>query len=150
MGVLTGKRNMRQANEDQIALTVIPQGPGSQDIHVEIKRELTAKKRKGQRRFAIFLLVAACLMLFPMARNLIMYFKMHEEYAQLREQNQMLVDIKTQLEDEKEALHTPEIIERMAREELDMVMPGESKVYQAIPTDDMPIRENLRSGEAMH
>jgi hypothetical protein len=42
------------------------------------------------------------------------------------------------------------MIERLAREELDMVMPGESKVYQAIPTENLPKRENLRSGEALH
>ena len=145
-----GKREKKQTTEKQVSLTILPQGPGSQDIHVEIKRKLTAKKRKSQRRFAAFLLAVTCLMLFPVARNLFMYAEMNREYEQLVQYNQELLIVKEQLEEEKDLLHSREIIERLAREELDMVLPGESKVYQAIPTEDIPQRERLRSGEALH
>ena len=89
-------------------------------------------------------------MAFPMVRSLIMYLGMRQEYEQLLTYNQELVVMKEQLEEEKDNLHSREMIERLAREELDMVMPGESKVYQAIPTEDMPHREGLRTGEALH
>ena len=148
--MLTAKRESRATIEKQVSLTVLPQEPGSQDIHVEIKHKLTAKKRKSQRRFAAFLLIMSFLMLFPMARNLLLYLKMNEDYAQLLDSHQELVLTKETLEEERDMLHSREMIERLAREELDMVMPGESKVYQAIPTGDMPQREGLRSGEALH
>ena len=148
--MLTAKRKAKQAAEKQVSLTILPQEQGSQDIHVEIKRKLTAKKRKSQRRFATFLLAVTCLMLFPMVRNLVMYLDMSKEHEQLIIYQQELLLLKEQLEEEKATLHSREIIERLAREELDLVMPGESKVYQAIPTEDMPQRENLRSGEALH
>jgi len=147
---LINKYNARENADKHVSLTVVPQGPGSQDIHVEIKRNLTRKKRRSQRRFAAFLFIVMFLLLFPMGRDLIVYLRMNEEYSQLVQQNQKLVTQKQQLEEERDSLHSREMIERLAREELDMVLPGESKVYQAIPTNDIPKRENLRTGETLH
>jgi len=138
------------AANKQVSLTVSPQDPGSHEIHVEIKQGLSAKKRRGHKRFAAFLFSVMFLMMFPMARDLISYFQMKQDYQEMQVYNEELKAIKLQLEEERESLHTPEMIERMAREELDMVLPGESKVYQAIPTENIPKHENLRSGEALH
>jgi len=140
----------RDAIEEQISLTVRTQGPGDQDIHVEVRRNLTQKKRRSQRRFTAFLFIVMFLLVFPMARDLFAYFRMGEEYRQLVQDNQELAMQKQQLEEERDSLHSLEMIERIAREELDMVLPGESKVYQAIPTTDIPKRENLRTGETLH
>jgi len=144
------KADKAAAVEKQVSLTVTPQGPGSQDIRVEVTRNLTAKKRRSQRRFAAFLFAAMFLMLFPMARDLIVYVRMQEEYRQLQQDNLALKAMMLQLEEERDYLGSDEMVERLAREELDMVMPGESKVYQAIPTEDMPKRETYRAGEALH
>ena len=144
------KADKTDAVEKQVSITVTPQGPGSQDIHVEVTRNLSAKNRRGQRRFAAFLFAAMFIMLFPMARDLIVFVRMHEEYRQLQQDNTELKAVMQQLEDERDSLDTDAMVERLAREELDMVMPGESKVYQAIPTDDMPQRENYRAGEVLH
>lgn len=147
---LTDQLAKRETVEKKVSLTVAPQEPGSQDIHVEITRNLTAKKRRGQRRFAAFLFTVMFLMLVPIARDILIYFQMNEEYSQLVKYNQELLHVRQQLEEERDLLHTDEMIERLAREELDMVLPGESKVYQAIPTDDIPKRENLKNGEILH
>ena len=148
-GSLT-KLNKRGASPKPVTLSVTPQGGGSQDIHVEMTRNLTVKKRRSQRRFAAFLFVVMFLLLYPMARDLLVYIRMNDDYRQLLQDNQALVDYQQQLEEERDALYSLEMVERMAREELDMVLPGESKVYQAIPTTDIPKRETVRSGEAFH
>ncbi|MCL1805446.1 MAG: septum formation initiator family protein [Clostridiales bacterium] len=146
----TQKTSKTRAVEKQMSITVVPQGPGSQDIHVEVKRNLSAKKRRSQRRFAAFLFGVMFLMLFPMARDVAAYYKMNKDYEGLQQYNLELKAVRQQLEDERESLDSPEMVERLAREELDMVMPGESKVYQAIPTENLPRRENLRTNEVLH
>ena len=98
----------------------------------------------------MFIFLVLFLLLFPMAKDLIAYYKMNNDYQELMQYNSELKALRQQLEDEKASLDSPEMIERLAREELDMVLPGESKVYQAIPTDDLPRRENYRTGEALH
>ena len=140
----------RNTQEKQISLTVVAQEPGSQDIHIEVKRNLTAKKRRSERRFTAFILTVMLVMLFPIARSYYSYIRMNREYEQLMQRNDELSDIQKRLEEEKASLYTDEMIERLAREELDMVMPGESKVYRTIPTNDIPQREKLGSGEILH
>ena len=144
------KKAKREVLDKHVSLKVLPQDPGSTDIHVEITRDLSLKKRGNQRKTTIAIITIMLLFILPMVRDLAIYFQMKEEYRELTQTNQELLAIKQQLEEEREALHSEEIIERLAREELDMVMPGESKVFQAIPTEDMPEREIYRSGEALH
>ena len=138
------------AAEERVALSVTPQSPGDQDIRVEVKRSISQKKRRNQRRFTVFLFAVMVLMLFPIARDILSHIRMRDEYRQLLEYNQELRAINQQLEEDIETYDSPEMIERLAREELDMVMPGESKVHQAIPTDDIPKRETLRKDEVLH
>jgi cell division protein FtsL len=149
-GKLVRKADKKQAIEKNVSITVTPQGSGSQDIHVEVKRNLSGKRRRSQKRFAAFLFAVMFLMLFPMARDLAAYYRMNRDYEELQTSNQELITIRRQLIDERESLDTPEMVERLAREELDMVMPGESKVYQAIPTEDLPRREKLKTNEVLH
>ena len=140
----------RRAADKQVSITVIPEGQGSKDIRVEVRRNISGKKRKGQKRVAAFLFAVMFLLMLPMARDLFSYFQMKQDFLELQQYNQELKALTQTLEEERESLHTPEMIERLAREELDMVLPGESKVYQAIPTENMPKRENYRSGEVLH
>ena len=138
------------APEERISLAVIPQGPGSPDIHVEIRRSLTVKKRRSQRRFAAFMFTVMFLLVFPIVRDVFVFLRMTEERRALLESNQELLSAQQELEEERESLYSPEMVERLAREELDMVMPGESKVYPALPTTDIPQRQGIRSGEVFH
>jgi cell division protein FtsB len=98
----------------------------------------------------MFLIMVMALMIFPMARDIISYIRMAEEYDELQIEHQELITLQQQLEEEREALYTKDMVERLAREELDLVLPGESKVYQAIPINDIPERQTLRAGEALH
>jgi len=140
----------KEADDKQVSLSVTQHGPDGHDIHVEVTRNLSVKKRRGQRRFAAFLFAVMFLMLFPMLRDLYAYFQMSQSYREMQQNNQDLRVQQLLLEAEKESLDSPAMIERLAREALDMVLPGESKVYQAIPTDDIPRRESLRSGDVLH
>ena len=144
------KAKKGEAVEKRISLTVLPQDPGNQDIRVEVTRNLSRKKQKSNRRLAVFLFLVMLFYLFPMAWNLLAYFNMKQDYEELQVYNRELLSLQRQLEEEKEALYSPEMIERLAREELDLVMPGESKVYQAIPTTGIPQRVNPRSNEVFH
>ncbi len=144
---LINKAAEEEAVEKRISLTVVPPSPGSQDIRVEVKRNLSATKRKRQKRFAAFFFVVMFLMLFPMIRDGMNYVKMSRELQVLQQRNQELTGLKQQLENEMQSLNTPEMVEKLAREDLDMVKPGESKVYQTIPTNDIPQREELKQGE---
>ena len=144
------KSTRRETAEKQISLTILPQDPESRDIHVDVTRNISAKKRRGHRRLAAFLFIVMILNLFPMVRNLFTYYAMKQDYEELQQYNRELLSLQRQLEEEKESLYSPEMIERLAREELDLVLPGESKVYPAIPTSDMPQRVTPRSNEVYH
>lgn len=144
---LIKKAEKEESVEKRISLTVVPPSPGGQDIRVEVKRNLSATKRKRQKRFAAFFFVVMFLMLFPMLRDGMSYMRMSRELQVLQQRNQELAGLKQQLENEMELLNTPEMVEKLAREDLGMVKPGESKVYQTIPTNDIPQREELKQGE---
>ena len=153
-GIMAEASTNREGREDavmeKVSLTVVAPEPGGQDIQVEIKRQMSSGKRRSQRRMVGFLLTVMFLMLFPMARDGLTYFQMSRRLEVLQLQNQELVSIQEELDKEMKGLHSLDVIEQVAREELNMVRPGESKVFSAIPTLDIPQRENLRSGEALH
>lgn len=147
---LTRKSAKGEAVEKRISLTVLPQDPGSQDIHVEVTRSLSRKNRKSNRRLAMFLFFVMSVSMIPTVKNLNTYYNLKQDYEVLQHNNQELLSLQRQLVEERESLYSPEMIERLAREELDLVLPGESKVYQAIPTNDIPQRVNPRSNEVFH
>jgi cell division protein DivIC len=146
-GALGNKTEKRETAEKRVSLTIVPPPPGSQDIRVEVKRNLSAAKRKRQKRFAAFFFAVMLLMLFPIIKDVAAYVKMSQELQSVQQRNQELTGLKQQLQEEMDLLNTPEMVEKLAREDLNMVKPGESKVYQAIPTDDIPQREELKQGE---
>ena len=141
MGRLMGTRDSREAGKKQVSLTVAPQDPGGRDIVVEVKRTISAKKRRTHRLITYLLFAVMLLRVVPMVRDFAAYHRMNEEYKALQQYNQELITLQQQLEEERESLYSLETVEKLAREELDMVKPGESKVYQAIPTHDMPGQE---------
>ena len=134
------KPDKKETVEKQISLNVLPQDPESRDIYVEVTRGLSGKKRRSQRRLAVFLFAVMILNMYPMVRNIFAYHKMKQDYQELQQYHEELLSVQRGLEEERESLFTPDMIERLAREELDMVLPGESKVYQAIPSPDIPRR----------
>jgi cell division protein FtsB len=136
--------------EKRISLTVDPQGADSNDIRVEVKEHLSAKKKRGYKFVVAFVFFVMFVRLIPMTSDVISYYRMKRHYEELKLYNQELKAIQQQLEAERESLYAPAMIERLAREELDLVFPGESKVYNAIPTEDMPRREGLKDGEKLH
>jgi cell division protein DivIC len=148
--VAANKAELTNRTEEKVSLTVVPPAPGEQDIRVEVKRQMSSGKKRSQRRFAGFLLAVMLLMLFPMLRDGLSYLRMRQALQTLQQQNRELLSAKEQLARELLDLSDPEVIEKLAREELNMVRPGESKVFSAIPTDDIPEREKLRTGEALH
>ena len=147
---LTRPSRTSSAQPERISLTVLPQDSESDDIRVEVKRHLTDKKRRNQRWFSAFFFMVSLLMLFPIARDTYAYIRMRDDYRKLVQYNLELVGVKESLEEELELYGSLEMVERVAREELDMVMPGESKVYPAIPTEDIPRREALKASEILH
>ena len=135
-----------ESEEEQISIKVTPPGPDNQDIQVEIKRKESARVRAGQRKLAALFLAGMFLMLFPMIRDGLALYRMSRELQVLQERNEELNGAKNLLEVERESLYSLETIERLAREDLGMVLPGESKGYQAIPTVDIPQQQTARPG----
>ena len=141
------KPEKKDNDEKQISLAVVPTGPDSKDIRVEVTHRIPAQTKRMQRRFAAFFLLILALMCFPIIRDAYAHYVMTQELRALQELNYELQRQRDILLMERESLHSLYVIERLAREDLDMVLPGESKIFQAIPTADIPHREAIRQGE---
>ena len=128
--------------------------PNSQDgqdlIKVEFRKHASAQKRKSQRRFTLIVMSVLALMVMPIIRDLYTHYQLTQEYNLLKEENKALLEVQAQLEEELVSLDNPNVIEKLARENLGLVMPGESKIYQAIPTTDIPKQEKIQKGEVLH
>ncbi|MDR1192633.1 MAG: septum formation initiator family protein [Peptococcaceae bacterium] len=131
-------------------MTVTPPAPGERDIRVDVRRQVSGGRKKSQKLYVAFLALVVFLLLSPLFKDGWSYFRMSREHQGLRERNEELLTVKETLLRELADLDSPEVIEKLAREELGMVRPGESKVYRTIPTDDIPARERLATGEALH
>lgn len=147
-----GRAFSRHEVEKPVTLTVMPPDSNSDPdlIRVEFRKRLSEKKRKSQRRFTFIVISVLALMVMPIIRDLYTYYKLSQEYEVLQQQNKELLEIKAQLEEELESLDDPKLIEKLARENLGLVMPGESKIYQAIPVEGIPKHEEVKKGEALH
>lgn len=143
----------RRSSEKQVSLTVLPPNPAAAKddlIQVEVRRQPSMGKRRSQRRFALCLAAVMMLMVLPMIRDGLAYYHLHQQYQALQAEQGRLLSIQEGLRQELVSLDDPVIIEKMARENLGLVKPGESKVVQSIPTENIPQKETIKAGEAVH
>lgn len=146
------RKQKRTSQEKLVSLKVVAPSfqSGSDVIQVEFKQQLNAKKRQRQRRFGVVLISIMMLMILPMVRDGIAYYRYQQQYELLEKENAELLAIQAELQKDLTSLDDPAVIEKLARENLGMVLPGESKIYQAIPTADIPKPEKLQAGEMIH
>ena len=90
------------------------------------------------------------LLTMPMIRTGISYFQLRHRLDEARRTNQELMAVQEDLQKQIEDLEDPSVIERLAREELGLVKPGESVVIPSIPNDEVPESEGVRPGEQLH
>ncbi|MEA4892061.1 MAG: septum formation initiator family protein [Peptococcaceae bacterium] len=136
--------------EKRVSLTVTAPVDGSQDIQVEVKRESSPGKKRSQRRFAAFMAAVLLLLAMPMIRTGISYFQLRHRLEEVRQTNQELLAVQGELQKQIENLENPAVIERLAREELGLVRPGESVVIPSIPNAEVPENEEVKPGEQLH
>lgn len=152
-GTGRGPAKSKLASQKRVSLTVLPPKPdaGKDDlIQVEVRRQPSPGKRRSQRRFAVCLAAVMMLMVLPMIRDGIAYYHLNQQYQVLQNERTSLMATQETLKLELESLEDPVTIERLARENLGLVMPGESKVFQAIPDENIPQKVTVKAGEVIH
>jgi len=89
----------------------------------------TKRRRRSQsRRFVVILCILVLWVGFNFARNAYRNYRLRLEIESLRREIAAIELRNKQLEDEIENWQSPEYVERVAREELGLVKPGE-RVY---------------------
>ena len=73
-----------------------------------------------------------------MIRDGVAYYHLNQQYQALQKENIGLMSAQETLKLELTDLDNPSTIEKLARENLGLVKPGESKIFQAIPTEGIP------------
>jgi cell division protein FtsB len=117
----------------------------------QIKRRKMAPGRKRSNRLALIVTLSLTLLLLgPLMMNVHRYFMLNQEYDEVKDTYAELLLVQDQLMEELDYLYTPEAIERLARENLGMIMPGETLVNQAIAQDDIPRLEKIKPGDVSH
>ena len=98
------------------------------------KDKTRLSKTTKKRRWLIFVLVLGFLAFWfgPQVKTL---WEMHQEIQALQEQKAQLLKKKAELTRLERHLHTDEAIEKLAREQLGMVKPGEMVMVEVIPEE---------------
>lgn len=98
--------------------------------------------RRVKRRVPRYLKAILCLigayLLFTFALGGFQIWQLKNELRTLELEQERLLQYQQELQAEIEYLNNPEIIERIARESLGMVKPGETKIIPAIPDGNIP------------
>ncbi len=81
------------------------------------------KRRLNVKKFAIFLL--ACYVIFTLVSQQIQIMKLRSQIEEVRDEIESKKETRKALKEEIEKMNDMEYIERLAREELGMVRPGE-------------------------
>jgi cell division protein FtsL len=102
------------------------------------RRKTAPGKKRGNRLAVMVLLSVALVVLTPLMMNVYQYCMLKLELEEVRSTYAELLETKNQLTDELNYLDTPEAIEKLARENLGMIMPDETLVNQAVAQDDIP------------
>jgi cell division protein DivIC len=109
-----------------------------------LKIQMKRKKRKKASRFLrVFFLGLGCYLFCAFLMSFYQIWQVQAEIDEARQEQQMLLNQKEQLEAERDALEDPEVIEKLARESLGMVKPGEILVVPAVPGKELPRPKDL-------
>jgi cell division protein DivIC len=105
------------------------------------------RKRKIPRYIKIILGILGCYLLFSFLIGGYQIGQIKKEITQHNIQKERLLKQQEDLEKELAFLQEPEMIEKLARESLGMVKPGEILVVPAIPGENIPKPKNIRVEE---
>jgi cell division protein FtsB len=121
-----------------------------QDQNQIRRRKMAPGKKRSNRLAMIVTISVALLVLGPLMVNVHRYYILNEEFNAVKDTYADLLLVQDQLMEELDYLDTPEAIERLARENLGMIMPGETLVNQAIAQDDIPRLEKIKPEDVSH
>lgn len=77
-------------------------------------------------------------------------WKLKQQITNLEQEQSQLVQHQEQIKQELQSLNNPEVIEKIARENLGMVRNGETIVIPAVPGYDIPKPKSIAPGEIAH
>jgi cell division protein DivIC len=109
----------------------------------EIKYQTTYKpsrrrKRKIPRYAKAFFAAVGVYLLFLFLMNGYQIWQAKLNIKELNLQKERLLQEQKELENERDSLHDPEVIEKLARESLGFVKPGETLIVPAVPKENVP------------
>jgi len=107
------------------------------------RRPIRRKKRKTPRYFKILLTGVAFCLFCAFFMSCYQIWQVQADIQQVKSQRQLLLEEQQRLEKELAALQDPEVIEKLARESLGMVKPGEILVVPAVPEEQLPERKEV-------
>lgn len=105
------------------------------------------KRRKIPKYFKLLSSVLGVYLLFAFLAGGYEIWQLKKQLEQIDLEKKMLLEQRTQLEQDIKALQEPEIIERIARESLGLVKPGETVIVPAIPGKNIPKPKEVNSAE---
>lgn len=103
-----------------------------------LKKTLRQKKRKMPRYLKILCTSLGVYLLCAFFMSCYQIWQAQEKIEEVNLRRQILLEQQKELEKEQAALQDPEVIEKLARESLGMVKPGEILVVPAVPKNRLP------------
>ena len=103
------------------------------------------RKRKMPRYLKLIVAFAGAYLLFSFLVGGYQIWQIKGEITQYNQQKEELSVIQQGLKNELAALQEPEVIEKLARESLGMVKPGEILIIPAIPGENIPKPKDVRN-----
>lgn len=105
------------------------------------------KRRKIPKYFKLLSSVLGVYLLFAFLAGGYEIWQLKKQLEQIDLEKKVLLEQRTRLEQDIKALQEPEIIERIARESLGLVKPGETVIVPAIPGENIPKPKEVNSAE---
>lgn len=105
------------------------------------------KKRKIPKYVKMLASALGLYLIFAFVAGGYEIWQLKKQLEQIELEKKMILMQRSQLEQEIKALHEPEVIERIARESLGMVRPGETVIVPAIPGKNIPKPKEVNSAE---
>jgi cell division protein FtsB len=105
------------------------------------------KRRKIPKYFKLLSSVLGVYLLFAFLAGGYEIWQLKKQLEQIDLEKKVLLEQRTRLEQDIKALQEPEIIERIARESLGLVKPGETVIVPAIPGKNIPKPKEVNSAE---
>jgi len=102
------------------------------------------RKRKMPRYLKFVFAFVGAYLLFSFLVGGYQIWQIKKEITQYNQQKEDLLKIQQELTSELAALQEPEMIEKLARESLGMVKPGEILVVPAVPGDNIPKPKDVK------